>query len=285
MCVKFKEKLKKYTDDFNYELKKYIFDKHCLEARLYESMEYTLFSNGKRIRPILMMSVCDMFGQDIEKCFPYAVALEMIHNFSLIHDDLPGIDNDKFRHSKPTNHIAFDEATAILAGDNLLNIAYKIMINDIFNQTNKESEEKIKALKFISDAISKMIVGEYLDTIDEGKCIEKSELDYIHENKTGALIEAAIVCGGYLSFVSDEDLNNLKKYAKNIGLAFQIKDDILSEIGKHTKTGKPVGNDRKMKKCTYVTMYGVDKSYEILNILVEEAKSYLNIYKDKAKFL
>lgn len=284
--MKFKENLKKYTDDFNKYLEKYKFNKNCLEARLYESMEYSLFSSGKRIRPVLMMAVCDMFNKDVQDCIPYAVGLEMIHNFSLIHDDLPGIDNDEFRHFKPTNHIAYGEATAILAGDSLLNMAYKIMIDDVQNEPNKENiNKKLRALNCIVTSVSQMIVGEYLDTVNEGKNIEKSELDYIHKNKTGALIEAALICAGILCSLTDSDLENLKKYAKNVGLAFQIRDDILSEFGDETKTGKPVGNDKKMKKCTYVTIYGVNKSKEILNDLINDAKESLSIYGDKAEFL
>lgn len=285
-CMEFREEFEKYAEIFNSNLERYRFNKECLEGRLFESMEYSLFSCGKRIRPILMMSVCEMLGYDFSICIPYAVALEMIHNFSLIHDDLPGIDNDDFRHFKATNHKVYGEATAILAGDNLLNMSYKIVTDSILVDSNNINvKRKVEALNYLSNAVNRMIVGEYLDTVDEGKKIDIDELNYIHNNKTGALIEAALVCGGILCNANDDDINNLKKYAKDIGLAFQIKDDILSELGDKKITGKPVGNDKEREKCTYVSMYGVNKSLKILDDLVEEAKNSLKVYGSNAQFL
>lgn len=284
--MEFREKLEKYVENFNNNLEKYRLNKECLEGRLFESMEYSLFSCGKRIRPILMMSACEMLGYDFNICIPYAVSLEMIHNFSLIHDDLPGIDNDDFRHFKPTNHKVYGEATAILAGDNLLNMAYKIVTDSILSDSNNDNViRKVDALNYLSNAVNKMIVGEYLDTINEGKKINVDELNYIHNNKTGALIEAALVCAGILCNANKDDINNLKNYAKDIGLAFQIKDDILSELGDRKITGKPVGNDKDRKKCTYVAMYGVKKSLEILDDLITDSKNSLKVYGSNAKFL
>lgn len=164
--MEFREELKQYNDIINKELEKYIRKNECLEHKLNESVEYSLMAGGKRLRPTLMLATYKIFKEDYEKCMPYAVAMEMIHNFSLIHDDLPGIDNDDFRHGKPTNHKQFNEATAILAGDSLLNYAYLTISRDM----QKEMlNEKILAFYEISSAVDRMIIGEYVDTEYEGK--------------------------------------------------------------------------------------------------------------------
>ena len=199
----FKEELKSYVEIVNNELEKYVKHEKCPEEMLNESM-----------------------------VFPFAVAMEMIHNFSLIHDDLPGIDNDDFRHGKPTNHKKFNESTAILAGDALLNNAYIVISNDILKEKDIAlRENKIRAFNELTVAVDRMIAGEYVDTEFEGKEISNEYLEYMHNNKTGALIKASVKIGGILAGKSDEELKNLIQYAEKIGLAFQIKDDILSEIG------------------------------------------------------
>ena len=213
---------------------------------------------------------------------PYAVAIEMIHNFSLIHDDLPGIDNDDFRHGKPTNHKMFNEATAILAGDSLLNNAYLIISENLKNNFTKENIDSFYELSY---AVDRMLIGEYVDTEYEGKQALIDELEYMHKNKTGALIRAAVRIGAILAKVNEEDLINLTNYAEKIGLAFQIRDDILSEIGDEKVLGKPVGNDRKRKKCTYVTKYGLEKAEQELEKNIQEALNCLKPYGEKAKFL
>ena len=232
--------------------------------------------------------------KDIEICLPYAIAIEMVHNFSLIHDDLPGIDNDDFRHGKLTNHKKFNEATAILAGDSLLNNAYIIISKDLQqslkeSKTEKNQEEilnnKIKVFNEFSNAVDRMIAGEYVDTEYEGKDITTEDLDYIHQNKTGALLKLCVRMGAILANASEEDAKSLTIYAEKIGLAFQIKDDILSEEGDEKVLGKPVGNDKEMKKCTYVSKYGLQKSKEILENITNEAIQELDKYGEKAIFL
>lgn len=182
--MEFKQKLLEYQEIINKELEKNIIKQNCLEKTLNSSVEYSLLAGGKRLRPILILASYELFKNDVEKCMPYAVALEMVHNFSLIHDDLPGIDNDDFRHGKLTNHKQFNEATAILAGDKLLNNSYKIISEDLL-KTASEQELKIKMKIFneFSVAIDKMIIGEYVDTEYEGKEITAEDLDFIHENK------------------------------------------------------------------------------------------------------
>ena len=284
----FKGELKLYEEKVHNELKKYLRPRECIEGVLNESMEYSLMAGGKRLRPILVLSTYSLFKNDIEECFPYAVAIEMIHNFSLIHDDLPGIDNDDFRHGKLTNHKKFNEATAILAGDGLLNNAYIVISNDLRKMSkinSKELEKKLKVFNEFTLAVDRMIAGEYVDTEYEGREISTEDLQYIHENKTGALLKLCVRMGAILGDANDEELERLTSYAEKIGLAFQIKDDILSEEGDEKVLGKPVGNDKKLEKCTYVSKYGLEKSKEILENITKEAIEKLESFGDKADFL
>ena len=281
--MEFKAQLKKYQDLVNQELEKYVRKQKCPEEILNNSMEYSLMAGGKRLRPILVISTYEIFKNDIEKCMPYAMAIEMVHNFSLIHDDLPGIDNDDFRHGKPTNHKQFDEATAILAGDGLLNQAYIVISEDLKN--SQELERKIKVFNEFSLAVDRMIAGEYVDTEVEGKQIDDELLEYIHKNKTGALLKLCVRMGAILADVNEEDLRRLTSYAEKIGLAFQIKDDILSEEGNEEILGKPVGNDKNLEKCTYVSKYGLQGAKDILDKITKEAVSELEEYGLKAEFL
>ena len=281
----FKEELKKYQQQINQEIEKYIRKQKCPEKILNQSMEYSLNGGGKRLRPTLTLATYQLFGEDIEKCMPYAIAMEMIHSFSLIHDDLPGIDNDDFRHGKPTNHKQFNEATAILAGDGLLNYAYMVISQDLESSDQKELPQKLEVLEELSKAVDRMIAGEYVDTELEGKQITKEELLYIHENKTGALLKVSARMGAILAECSDEQLEKITKYAEKIGLAFQIKDDILAEEGNEEILGKPVGRDKELGKCTYVSQYGLQGAKEILEKTTKEAIQELEEFGKKAEFL
>ena len=284
--MEFKEELKKYASIVNQELEKHIIKDECPEGMLNASMEYSLISSGKRIRPTLMLATYRLFKEDYESAFSYAVAMEMIHNFSLIHDDLPGIDNDDFRHGKPTNHKKFNEATAILAGDGLLNRAYMVISKDIECSSDENMRtRRIRCLVEFSKAVDRMIAGEYVDTEFEGKEISNEYLEYMHKNKTGALIRVSARIGGILAEASENDLENITKYAENIGLAFQIKDDILSEIGDEKILGKPVGNDRKRGKITFITKYGIEEAKNKLETTIDNAIAELDIFGEKAKFL
>ena len=281
----FKQQLADYQQLINNELTKYLRHEPCYEQRWNEAMEYSLMAGGKRLRPILVVATYRLFRQDIGRCLPFAVAIEMVHNFSLIHDDLPGIDNDDFRHGKPTNHKQYDEATAILAGDGLLNGAYMVISNDLLDGDVADLPVKLRVFQEFTHAIDRMAAGEYVDTIDEGKQIDIAELEYIHQNKTGALLKLCVRMGAILAGANDDKLSKLTAYADKIGLAFQIKDDILSEEGDEEVMGKPVGNDREMGKCTYVSQYGLDKSKEILHTLTSEAIRLLNDFGNEADFL
>ena len=287
--MKFKQNLKMYQDIVNNELEKYLRKEECPEKTLNNSMEYSLMAGGKRLRPILVLATYQLFKEDIEEAMPFAVAIEMVHNFSLIHDDLPEVDNDDFRHGKPTNHKQFNHPTALLAGDGLLNQAYIVLSDEILysaeNQYKENFCEKVRAFNEFSKAVDRMIAGEYLDTECEGKNISNEELKYIHKNKTGAYLRLCARMGAILGGATESQLEKITNYAEKIGLAFQIKDDILSEIGDEKITGKPVGNDKEKGKCTYVSEYGLEKSKEILHQITNEAILELDEFGEKAEFL
>mgnify|MGYP000944736335 CR=1 FL=1 len=278
----FKVQLKNYQEQVNNELEKYSGKKDVPEKILNNSMEYSLMAGGKRLRPILVIATYEIFGKNINKCIPYAVAIEMVHNFSLIHDDLPGIDNDDFRHGKPTNHKQFNHPTALLAGDSLFNQAYIVMSKDL---AKSATQNKIRIFGEFSNAVDRMIAGEYLDTELEGQQISHQMLQYIHENKTGELLKLSIRMGAILADASENDIERLSKFADKIGLAFQIKDDILSEEGNPDVTGKPVGNDKEHNKCTYVSVFGIEGAKKELEKITNEAVEILEYYGDKAEFL
>ena len=282
----FKLELKNYQNIVEEELNKYRRDKNCPESMLNEAMEYSLIAGGKKLRPILILSTYKLFKEDYKVCMPFAVAIEMIHNFSLIHDDLPAIDNDDFRHGKLTNHKKFNESTAILAGDGLMNYAYIVISKDLKNISNPEELNlKLKVFNEFTNAVDRMIAGEYVDTEFEGKPISSDYLEYMHKNKTGALIRLCVRIGAILGGASEEQLEELTTYAEKIGLAFQIKDDILSEEGDEAIIGKPVGNDREKNKCTYVTKYGLQEARDILNKIVLEAIEVTDKHGEKGEFL
>ena len=283
--MNFKERLYQYQQYVNTNLEANLRKNDCLEKQLNASMEYSLMAGGKRLRPILVISTYEIFKKDIEKCLPYAIAIEMVHNFSLIHDDLPAIDNDDFRHGKLSNHKKFNESTAILAGDGLLNNAYMVISEDLKKSNTDNLEKKIKVFTEFAQAVDRMIAGEYVDTEYEGKQISGKELKYIHINKTGALLRLCVRMGAILAEAPQKDIERLTRYAEKIGLAFQIKDDILSEEGDEKVLGKPVGNDKEIGKCTYVSEYGLDKAKEILEKTTKDALSEIEKYGEKAEFL
>jgi len=281
----FKLEFKNYINIVNEELKKYIKTNDGPEKKLYEAMEYGLMVGGKRIRPMLTIATYKLFKSDFDKCFPFAIAMEMIHNFSLIHDDLPAIDNDDLRRGNPTNHKKYGECTAILAGDALLNNAYTVISKYLLENNNIDINLKLKAFNEFSEAVHKMIVGEYIDTEFEGKQISNEYLEYIHNNKTGALIKASVRIGAILANAPEEKLKELTKYAEKIGLAFQIKDDILSVEGDINIFGKPIGNDEARGKCTYVTKYGLQEAKQTLNKVTKEAVEIAEQFCSEGEFL
>ncbi|MGH4050461.1 MAG: polyprenyl synthetase family protein [Clostridium sp.] len=260
--------IKLLKDEVEQWISDYFDNKPEINSRNFEAMIYSLKVGGKRIRPALMLLTYNMYKEDYKSIMPFAAALEMIHTYSLVHDDLPSMDNDDLRRGKPTNHKIYGEAIAILAGDGLLNEAMIIMLNECLDG----SLNKIKASSFIAKASGAdgMIAGQICDILSEGITILEEELLYMHKNKTGQLIKVAILCGAILANASDEDLSNLKVYGDKLGLAFQIKDDILDIIGDVTILGKNVNSDECNNKTTFITMYGLEECKKKCNDLTQQ---------------
>lgn len=251
--------------------------------RIYEAMRYSLLAGGKRLRPILCLATCELAGGTIEMAMPTACALEMIHTMSLIHDDLPAMDNDDYRRGKPTNHKVYGEDIAILAGDGLLAYAFEY----IAAQTqNVPAEQVLKVVACLGRAVgaSGLVGGQVVDLQSEGKPdIEEETLTYIHTHKTGALLEACVVCGAKLAGAGEEDLQRLSCYAQNIGLAFQIIDDILDITATQEQLGKTAGKDLQAQKATYPSLWGLETSKAKAEQLVESAKAQLEPFGAKAE--
>lgn len=244
------------------------------DSKVKDAMKYSLLAGGKRIRPLLMLRIIQSYGLDYHDYLDAACAIEMIHTYSLIHDDLPGMDNDDLRRGKPTCHRQFDEATAILAGDGLLNEAVNVIL-----KANYNSELKIALLSILYQAsgVNGMILGQALDIEFENKKANRKELDLIHHHKTGDLISASMQMGALVANV--DDLETFKEIGYKIGLAFQIQDDILDVVGNSELLGKNVGSDIENNKSTYVTLMGVAKSQEIADCYFNEAITLISKLK------
>ena len=277
----FKEELKNRVNNVENLLNEYMPKVEGYQETIFDSMNYSLKAGGKRLRPILTLEACKLVGGNEKDAQPFAVAIEMIHTYSLIHDDLPALDNDDLRRGRKTNHKVYGEAMAILAGDGLLNYAYEIMLRESLNKS--EPEKYLKAINEIAKAsgIYGMIGGQVVDIESEGQSIDMEKLDFIHMNKTAAIIIGCMRAGAIIGGASEEELENVTKYAKNIGLSFQIVDDILDIVGDEAKLGKKVGSDIDNEKSTYPSLIGLEKSKEIANELIAEAKTSIdNINKD-----
>lgn len=282
----FKEQLEEYISLVNEYLDRYVAEKELPEKSVYTSMRYSLLAGGKRLRPVLALAVCDMLGGRREEVLPFACAVEMIHTYSLIHDDLPAMDNDDYRRGRLTNHKVYGEALAILAGDGLLNLAFEVMLESILK--SKENQElKVRAAAVIAKAsgVEGMIAGQVIDLESENKKIAAEILDRMHRHKTGALIKAPVVSAAVLCGAGGDSISKLECFAQNLGLAFQIKDDILDVEGSLEKLGKKTGSDAQKDKSTYVSLYGLEKSKEMLNEITEEAVMSLKDFGEKAVFL
>ncbi|MDF2672707.1 MAG: polyprenyl synthetase family protein [Clostridiales bacterium] len=247
------------------------------------AMKYSLFAGGKRIRPVLSLSVCEGLGGNPERVLPLACCIELIHTYSLIHDDLPSMDNDDMRRGKPTNHKVYGEAIAVLAGDALLNYAYEFILKTI-SDNNFESKYTL-AGQIIGKAAGStgMIGGQVIDIQNEGKNMSLEELIHMHSKKTGALIEAACAIGGIVADKMDK-LDDIKDYSHNLGIAFQIVDDILDCTGDANKLGKKTGRDEARGKSTFVKILGVNESRKLA---IEYSNRALNLANmiDKTGFL
>ena len=271
--MEFKQSLKEKSNYIERLLSEYMPKEDGYQATIMEAMNYSLKAGGKRLRPVLTLEACKIVGGNETDAIPFAIAIEMIHTYSLIHDDLPALDNDDLRRGKPTNHMVFGESMAILAGDALLNYAFEIMLSNSINKIAK------------SAGIYGMIGGQVVDVQSENKVISKDKLDFIHLNKTAAIIIGCMRAGAIIGDACEEDLEKITKYGKNIGLSFQIVDDILDIVGDETKLGKKVGSDIENHKSTYPSLLGLEKSKEIANDLIEEAKYNIKDLQSDSSFL
>ena len=252
--------------------------------RLLQAMSYALMAGGKRIRPILCLAAAETIDGDPQEVMPAACALEMIHTYSLIHDDLPAMDDDDMRRGQPTCHKAFDEATAILAGDALLTLAFQMLSSIAINKA-EHAAKWLRVIQLISHAAGYcgMIQGQMLDMASEKKQLSLAELKSMHRLKTGALIEASVRCGAELAGVNSTQIQMLERYAQNIGLAFQVTDDILNVEGDPEIMGKAVGTDEQRHKTTYPALLGLTQSKEFADQLVDTALSALDAFDQKAE--
>lgn len=242
------------------------------QMKIKEAIEYSLMSGGKRIRPVLSLAVCDAINASCAMVLPFACAIELIHTYSLIHDDLPCMDNDEYRRGKLTNHMVYGDAIAILAGDGLLNLAFELMLEEACKY-NTHNNTRIKTARVIANASGTqgMIGGQVQDIESEQRPVTYGELIYLHQNKTGALFSASVLAPAILHDAEDYIIKALETYANSIGLAFQIKDDILDLEGDSAIVGKTMGSDASKEKATYVSLLGIDKAKELLNQKVKEA--------------
>lgn len=310
----FETNMKQRVDTIEAVIREYMPGNPTFQKTVVEAMDYTMSAGGKRIRPLLMGSTFELFGGKGRVIAPFMAALEMIHTYSLIHDDLPALDNDDYRRGRKTAHIVYGEAMAILAGDSLLNYAYETAAkafsvideecglsggreeeNSAFTEeqylaVRKELEYRRNVERAMQILASKpgiygMIGGQVADVELTGTRLNEEQLAYIYENKTGALIEAAMMIGAVLAGADDEGIEKIQKVAYNIGMAFQIQDDILDETATFEELGKPIHSDEKNEKVTYVTIHGIGKAGEEVERLSEDAIEILQSIDGDSDFL
>lgn len=251
---------------------------------LHEAMRYSLFAGGKRVRPILCIASCEAVGGDIDTVMPVASAIELIHTYSLIHDDLPAMDNDDYRRGRPTNHKMYGEAIAILAGDALLTLAF-VLLSDKGLNKRIDSDSLLSIIKRLSSASGSagMVGGQAADIQASGKEVNLPEVEYIHIHKTGALIRASVCIGAIAGNASKDELSALTRYGEAIGLAFQIADDILDIEGSKDEIGKDVGSDIAKEKVTYPSVIGISESKKLAKGLIDKSIEAISTLGDKAE--
>lgn len=279
----------KFRDLVNEHLFDFMPDIDPKVKTLYESMKYSLTAGGKRIRPVLLLAAYDMCDKPINEALPFACAVEYIHTYSLIHDDLPAMDNDDYRRGKLTNHKVYGEDIAILAGDGLLSAAYEIMTKNML--LFLDDQEKLNCRTRAAFTISKgtgvrgMVAGQVADIEAEDKPANSEIVNFIHMNKTGAFIKACVKAGGYLGGADKKLMANLETYGENLGLAFQVVDDILDVISNKDDLGHTVGKDAEQNKCTYPAVFGLEESKKMAINFIENARDAISGYYDNAEVL
>lgn len=264
----------------------YLPNKEGYQKEIMEAMEYSLLAGGKRLRPMLMKETYELFGGKDKSVEPFMAAIEMIHTYSLVHDDLPAMDNDEYRRGKKTTHVVYGEAMGILAGDALLNYAFETAAS-AFTDYPEKSLQIGKAFQVLGKkaGIFGMIGGQVVDVTNVGKSVTKEVLDFIYELKTSALIECSMMIGAILAGASEEDVKQIETVAKNVGIAFQIQDDILDVTSTTEVLGKPVLSDEKNEKTTYVTLVGIEKAKQYVETLSNEAIRVLKQFDSSNLFL
>ena len=284
--MSFKEEQAKRVETIEEILKKYLPVQEGHQKVIMDAMEYSVMAGGKRLRPMLMQETYKLFGGEGELIEPFMAALEMIHTYSLVHDDLPAMDDDDYRRGRKTTHVVYGEAMGILAGDALLNFAFETAAKT-FTMFPEKSLEIGKALQVLAGkaGIYGMIGGQVVDVESAGCNLSKEKLDFIYELKTSALIESSMMIGAILAGAKEEDIKAVEKIAKNVGIAFQIQDDILDVTSTVEELGKPIHSDEKNEKTTYVTLVGLEKAKEYVEKISMEAVELLAGFDTKDSFL
>ena len=283
--VNFQDELTKRTEDAERVIKDFLPAEEGFARTMAHAMNYSMLAGGKRLRPILIQETYRLFGGEGKVVEPFMAGMEMIHTHSLIHDDLPALDNDDYRRGRLTTHKVYGEAMGVLSGVALLNYAYETMLQ-AFSLT-EDQDRVIRALRVMAEktGIHGMLGGQSVDVENDGKPLEKEMLDYIYRNKTSALIEASMMTGAILAGADEHEVSVVEEAAGNIGLAFQIQDDILDVTSTDEELGKPVHSDEKNNKVTYVTLFGIEKASEQVEMLSEKAVELLKSLNKNNEFL
>ena len=275
--------MQRYIDLVEDALGDYVKECDLPHKKIYDAMSYSLMAGGKRLRPVIMMMTAVMLGKDAKTVLPFAAALEMIHTYSLIHDDLPAMDNDDLRRGRPTNHKVYGEAMAILAGDALLTRAFEAV--SVYDEPGVDKARVLRAISVLARTAGcdGMIGGQVIDI--ESKNEDMELLKYLHSLKTGAIIRAAGVIGAILSGADEDEIAAVDSFCKNLGIAFQIQDDILDVTGSEEELGKPIGSDMENEKSTYVTLCGVDRAKELVEEYTKNAIDALSSFENNKELI
>lgn len=286
--VNFQDELKKRTEEINKVIQSYLPEEEGFAKTMAQAMNYSILAGGKRLRPMLILETLRLFGGEEKLAYPFMAAMEMIHTHSLVHDDLPALDNDDYRRGRLTTHKVYGEAMGVLSGVALLNYAYEVMLTAFDTADTPDCQAHvIQSLKVMSHktGLYGMLGGQSVDVENDGKPMSREMIDYIYENKTSALIEASVMTGAILGGATEEETAIVEKAAKNIGLAFQIQDDILDVTSTEEELGKPIHSDEKNHKTTYVTLMGIEKASQQVKKLSDEAVTLFEGLNKKNEFL
>lgn len=282
----FKESFQERQREVEEILKGYLPEKQGLQKTIFEAMEYSLMAGGKRIRPILMREAYRLFGGVDEKVIePFMAAMEMVHTYSLVHDDLPAMDNDDYRRGRKTTHVVYGEDMGILAGDALLNYAFETASRCFDKTGNLSAAAKVFQIFSRKAGVYGMVGGQVVDVERTGQPLDKEVLEFIYTLKTGALLEGALMVGAALAGADDSALDKMEQIGRCVGMAFQIQDDILDCTSTTQELGKPIHSDEKNEKTTYVSLYGIEKSHQAVEEYSHQAVTLLEELPGKNLFL